>query len=146
MYREFSRRDQFSVLALESICTELLISASRQAIGGKVKKSPRWLERVKEYLNEKFADSIGLNELAKIAEVHPTHLARVFRQFENCTAGEYVRRIRIEKARSKMIHSKDSLVEIALDVGFSDQSHFTRSFKNTVGITPSQYRRIFKSR
>lgn len=146
MYREFNRRDRFSSLALESIATELLVDASRETTKRSERISPRWFETIREYLHENYSESIGLNKLAGIAGVHPTHLARVFRQFENCTAGEYVRKIRIEKARSRMICSKDSLVAIALDTGFSDQSHFTRSFKNIIGITPTEYRRTFKSR
>lgn len=146
MYKEFIVRDRFSSLALESITTELLVAASRQSCKRTEKKPPRWLERVREYLHENFSSSIGLNELAKIAEVHPTHLARVFRQYEKCTAGDYIRKIRIDEARRKMISSKQSLVEIALETGFSDQSHFTRSFKNITGMTPTEYRRTFKSR
>jgi len=146
MYREFNRRDRFSSLALESITTELLIAASRESTKRIGKKSPRWLDTIREYLHENYSESIGLNDLAKIAGVHPTHIARVFRQFESCTAGDYVRKIRIEKARKKMIYSKRSLVDIALETGFSDQSHFTRSFKNLIGITPTEYRRIFKMR
>ena len=146
MYREFNRRDRFSSLALESITTELLIAASRETTKRIGKKSPRWLETIKEYLHENYSESLGLNDLAKTAGVHPTHVARVFRQFENCTAGDYIRKIRIEKARQKMICSNQSLVEIALETGFADQSHFTRSFKNLIGITPTEYRRIFKSR
>jgi AraC family transcriptional regulator len=145
MYQEFTERDEFSALALESITNELLIAASRKTSPKSDKKAPKWLERVQEYLAENYSDSIGLNELAKIAEVHPTHLARVFRQFENCTAGDYVRKIRIEKARHKMISSKRPLVDIALETGFSDQSHFTRSFKNITGMTPRKYRELFKS-
>ena len=146
MYKEFTGRDRFSALALESITTELLIAASRQISIKPENKPPNWLERVREYLHENFSHSIGLNELAKIAGVHPTHLARVFRKFEKCTAGDYIRKVRIEKARQKIIYSKTSLVEIALETGFSDQSHFTRSFKNITGMTPTEYRRIFKSR
>lgn len=146
MYKEFTGRDRFSALALESITTELLISASRQISIKSEKKPPNWLERVREYLHENYSNSVGLNKLAKIADVHPTHLARVFRQFEKCTAGDYVRKVRIEKARLKIIYSNSSLVDIALETGFSDQSHFTRSFKQIIGMTPTEYRRIFKSR
>ncbi|MEZ5428086.1 MAG: AraC family transcriptional regulator [Pyrinomonadaceae bacterium] len=143
MYREFSRRDRFSPLALESISTELLIAASRQSERRAEKNAPRWLGRVKEYLNENFASPPGLGDLAEAAGVHPTHLARVFRQFEHCTAGEYVRRVRLEKARRKMISSRASLVEIALETGFSDQAHFTRTFKRETGMTPTEFRKIF---
>ena len=144
MYREFNQRDRFSALALESITTELLIATSRSSTNIE-KQSPRWLETVKEYLHENYFDTIGLSELAKIADVHSTHLARVFRQFENCTAGDYVRKVRIKKARHKIIYSDNPLVEIALETGFSDQSHFTRSFKKITGMTPTEYRQIFKS-
>jgi AraC family transcriptional regulator len=145
MYEEFCQRDRFSALALESITTELLIATSRINSKRAENISPKWFEKVREYLFENFSQTIGLNELAKIADVHPTHLARVFRQFENCTAGEYVRRIRIKNASQAIISSKKTLVEIALETGFSDQSHFTRTFKNITGMTPTEYRRIYKS-
>ncbi len=144
MYKEFTERDQFSTLALQSITTELLIAASRQNFNTSEKKVPYWLNRVKEFLNENYSASIGLMELAQIADVHPTHLARVFRQFENCTAGDYLRKIRIEKARQKIITSNKTLVEIALETGFSDQSHFTRSFKKLTGLTPTEFRQMFR--
>lgn len=146
MYREFCQRDSFSVLALESITTELMIYASRQTIKVNERKRPIWLEKTIEILRDNFAEPVGLNELAEFVGVHPTHLARVFRQFERCTIGDYIRKVRIENARQRMISSKESLVEIALNSGFSDQTHFTRSFKNVTGMTPKEFRRIFHSR
>lgn len=144
MYREFIRRDRYSPLVLESITTELLVEASRKNMVSREAVPPVWLQRVLEYLHENYPDPAGLSKLAEIAEVHPTHLARVFRQFQKCTAGEYLRRIRIENARHRLVYTNKDLVQIALETGFSDQSHFTRSFKKVTGITPSAYRRIFK--
>ena len=146
MYREFTERDQFSVLALESIVTELLIAASRQLSGRGERKAPPWLARVKEFLQEHFTEPPSLNELASAVEIHPTHLARVFRQFEHCTVGDYIREIRIKYARHRMLTSNDPLIEIALAAGFADQTHFTRSFKRIVGITPTDFRRTFARR
>jgi AraC family transcriptional regulator len=147
MYREFSERDRFSALALESISTELLVVASRKYLKSPEKKPPRWLERVKEYLRENYTDAPRLDDLAAAAGVHPTHLARVFRRFEHCTVGEYVRKIRIERARQRIISpSAASLVEIALDLGFADQTHFNRAFKKQTGMSPGEFRRIFQTR
>lgn len=146
MYKEFGEKDEFSAMALESISLELLVAASRQYTNTAERKPPRWLERVKEFLRENYSTPPGLNELALAAGVHPTHLARVFRQFECCTAGDYVRRVRIEKAKKEMISTNTPLVEIALNTGFADQTHFTRSFKRVTGLTPSEFRGIFKSR
>jgi len=146
MYKEFSDRDELSALALESLSTELLIAASRLNSGRSEQRPPRWLKRVKEYLDEYYCKPPGLSELATAVDVHPTHLARVFRKFEHCTAGDYVRRVRISKARERMLATNLPLVDIALETGFSDQAHFSRSFKRETGMTPSEFRKMFNPR
>ena len=145
MYGEFCERDAFSPLALENIATELLIAASRRQTFAE-RNPPRWLKVVKEYLHENFYAPPGLSQLAEAVGVHPTHLARVFRRFEGCTVGEYVRKIRIDEARRKILHSEESLVEIALEAGFADQTHFSRSFKKMTGMTPGEFRKFFRAR
>ena len=146
MYREFREGDKFSALVLESIATELLIAASRQVTRGREVQPPQWLKKTKEILHTNFTEPPSLTYLAKAVEVHPTHLARVFRQFERCTVGDYIREVRINYARQRMLESNDSLVEIALAAGFADQTHFTRSFKRVTGMTPREFRRLFATR
>jgi AraC family transcriptional regulator len=146
MYREFRARDEFSALVLESISTELLIAASRQNMRPLERKPPPWLETVKEVLREEFFNPPSLDELAKAVEIHPTHIARVFRQFERCTVGDYIREVRINHARQRMVGSNEPLVEIALALGFADQTHFTRSFKRVTGMTPREFRSMFGKR
>jgi AraC family transcriptional regulator len=146
MYKEFSERDEFSPVALESIATELLIAAARKEKRKTERTPPLWLGRLKEFLRDNFSEPPGLNELAKAVDVHPTHLARVFRQFERCTVGDFIREVRIDYARQKLLESKEPLVEIALGAGFADQTHFTRSFKRVTGLTPTEFRRLFGPR
>ena len=146
MYQEFTARDGFSALALESITTELLIAASRQDTRTAERKPPLWLARVKEFLRQNLLEPPTLDQLAGAGGVHPTHLARVFRQFERCTVGDYIREARIAYARERMLGSNDPLVEIALAAGFADQAHFTRSFKRITGMTPTEFRRVFSTR
>jgi AraC family transcriptional regulator len=146
MYKEFSERDEFSPVALESIATELLVAAARKQQRKGERTPPPWLARLKEYLRENFSEPPGLNELAKAVDVHPTHLARVFRQFERCTVGDFIREVRIDYARQRLLGSNEPLVDITLGAGFSDQSHFTRSFKRVTGMTPTEFRRLFGPR
>jgi len=145
IYQEFRQMDTASVLAIEGLIFEILAEAARSKVSAFEKKSPRWLEQVKDFLHANFSESIALEAVAEIADVHPVHLARVFRRKHNCTIGEYVRRLRVEFARQRISASNDSFIEIALTAGFSDQSHFVRIFKNHLGVTPGEYRKISRS-
>lgn len=146
MYREFSQADKLSALALESLTTELLIFAARHSERRGDTRRPRWLERTIEILREDNAESLSLSELSQFAGVHPTHLARTFRRFEKCTVGDFIRRERIERAKDRILSTDEPLIQIALDTGFADQSHFTRSFKLVSGMTPTEFRKVFKPR
>jgi len=78
--------------------------------------------------------------------IHPVHLAREFRRHYQCTIGEYVRRLKVEYACLQISVSEASLHQIALAAGFFDQSHFARTFKQIMGVTPGNYRRFYRSR
>jgi AraC family transcriptional regulator len=78
--------------------------------------------------------------------VHAAHLARVFRKFKGCTIGDYVRGLRVQHACRRISGSDDSLADIALAAGFSDQSHLSRTFKQHTGMLPSQFRNLLRRR
>lgn len=146
LYREFSRMDESSPLAIEGLAFEIMAEVSRWRSKSVGHQSPRWLSQVKDLLHAGFAENLSLSEIAAAVDVHPVHLARVFRQFNRCTLGEYVRSLRVKNASQRLLVSDASLAEIALSAGFSDQAHFCRIFKNQTGLTPTEFRRSFNIR
>lgn len=100
----------------------------------------RWLRQAREFLDENFSQPLTLTGIAESVKVHPVYLANAFRLHYHSSVGEYLRHRRVEFACHKISTSTDSLAEIALAAGFSNQSHFTRIFKQVTGMTPVQYR------
>ena len=145
IYREFCRMDALSLLTIEGLVLEILAEASRDKITSPERKPPRWLEQAKDFLHAHFSESIVLENIAHTVGVHPVHLTRVFRQNYGCTIGEYVRRQRVEFASRQISKTDSPLSEIAHAAGFSDQSHLNKTFKNTYGFTPSEYRKISRN-
>lgn len=139
IYREACAMDEVSPLAIEGLFFEMLAAASRSSKIAAL-QVPRWLKRVKEMIDTSFSNKLTISEIAETVDVHPVHLATVFRKHYRCTIGEYVRRLRIEYACGRLSLSDGSLVEIALAAGFSDQSHFSKTFKQLTGLSPARFR------
>ncbi|HEX8736821.1 MAG TPA: AraC family transcriptional regulator [Pyrinomonadaceae bacterium] len=147
LYREFQNINDASPLAVEGLALEMLAEASRRQIINKDGGAPpRWLKRARAVVHEEFSLRLSLDAIAQAVEIHPVHLARMFRKYYGCTIGEYVRRVRIENACRQMMTTEAPLAEIALANGFSDQSHFSRIFKRLKGMTPAEYRAGFAPR
>jgi AraC family transcriptional regulator len=146
LHREFQEMDAASPLAMEGLTLEILAEISRHPVSAAERRPPGWLRRAKELLHDRFTESLSLDDIAEAVGVHPTHLARVFRRHHHCTIGDYLRSLRIERARHALSTSDTPLIEIAGTAGYSDQSHFSTAFKRHTGITPSEYRRIFRPR
>lgn len=141
IYNEFRRNDSLSPLAIEGLILDVCVAASRGMRNIDGSTSSRWLAQVEGLLHARFRESFSHSESAAEVSVHPVHLARMFRQKYNCTVGDYVRDLRVNEACSLLARSRKSIGEIAGDVGFSDQSHFSRTFRDRMGSTPGDYRR-----
>ncbi|GAC1306464.1 MAG: hypothetical protein NVSMB24_16840 [Mucilaginibacter sp.] len=112
-----------------------------------IKKAPEWAKELKEMIQDQMDTnmSLSLQQVSEELEINPAYLSREFsKYFENLTFGDYIRKMRIEKAIHFMKTASYSLTEIAYLTGFSDQSHFNRIFKKQMGENPSSYKKTMQ--
>lgn len=134
---EFLWNDGASPLSIDGLLYALLARPAAAPAS-----APAWVERVKDALHDCLRERLSLDELARIAGVHPAHLSREFHARTGRTVGEYLRQLRVACACRLLTDGTMPLAEIALECGFSDQSHFTATFRRAVGVTPARYRRL----
>jgi AraC family transcriptional regulator len=137
-------------LAAESLANVLAVHLIRHVLAprrpergrGRDGALPRGrLRAVVEYIEEHLDASPSLEQLAEVAGLSPYHFARQFRTATGLPPHQYVIARRVERARHLLQGGSDlSLVEVAADVGFSDQSQFCHHFKRLVGVTPGKFR------
>ncbi len=139
------REENAKRLAIVARLFELPVSASVASEPAPRKAAsalPKWrLKRVIEYVEGHISEQITLAELASTAGMSRMYFASQFRAATGLRPHDYVLHKRIERAQHLLLNTSESLVEIALSVGFQTQAHFTTIFKKIVGNTPLRWRR-----
>jgi hypothetical protein len=110
----------------------------------KSKKAPTWAKELKEMIQDQMDTnmSLSLQQVSDELAINPAYLSREFsKYFDNLSFGDYIRKLRIEKAITLIESTDYALSEIAYLTGFSDQSHFNRIFKKQTGQNPSFYKK-----
>jgi AraC family transcriptional regulator len=138
IHQELLRPDEVTPMAVEGLALELSASAARD--GGAPSPGPALIERAMDFVEERYWQPISLSDVALALDVHPGYLARAFRRSRGHSVGSYLREVRVRRAAERLRSDTDSLAEVALAVGFADQSHLTRWFVRHVGVTPARYR------
>lgn len=106
---------------------------------------PTWrLRKVVRHIEGHLDRQIRLSELADLACMSPSHFTRTFKSSVNVTPQDFIRRRRIERAKTFLASSSIGLAQVAQACGFSDQAHFTRTFHELVGQPPSRWRRSLR--
>ncbi len=141
MISETRSSDSASSLILSGLLLELIGEASRATKETRTTPPP-WLAKAIDYAQANLSRPFSIEEIGREIGVHPAHLSRVFRKQYGCTIGEYVRGLRLERASRLIRDAEIPLSEVAFDAGFTDQSHFSRSFKARMGMTPTRYRAL----
>lgn len=94
-----------------------------------------------EHIQSRYGEPLRVSELAAGAGLSEYQFEQRIRKILQITAGQLIQKTRMDVAVRRLRETDDSIATIALDCGYSDQSAFTRQFRQTVGLSPSQYRR-----
>lgn len=130
----------------EELLTQLLLvlveqSTTSKAVGESARAERKYVLRACEYLRAQLQVDSSLNDLAVYVGVDAFRLIRAFNRCLGMPPFRYLESLRIRESQ-KLLERDRSLVDIAFELGFTDQSYFTRRFKSQIGLTPGQYRRM----
>ncbi|MEG3864051.1 helix-turn-helix transcriptional regulator [Microcoleus sp. herbarium12] len=101
---------------------------------------PVKLQIVINYINDYLNRDLHIAELANLVHISPYYFSRLFKQSTGVTPHQYMTKRRIEKAKELLKRRDLSITYISQQVGFHDQSHFSKTFCKIVGVTPKKYR------
>jgi AraC-like DNA-binding protein len=109
--------------------------------GKRLKKELPKLKIIKEYVHSNFSEKITLDHLAEVSGINKFHIIRLFKEEFNIPPHTYQTLLRINYAKEQLRKHRP-ITEVALEVGFYDQSHFHKVFKSQTGITPDRYEKL----
>lgn len=139
IYKELVSEDVFSDCSIKMLLLNLIhINPRNESSTAR----PGWINIVAELTRDKWNESLTLKDLSEAAGVHTITISKHFPRYFSCTFGEYMRRLKIERSLYFLKGSSFSLAEIAAECGFSDQSHFIRTFKQLTGFLPNNYKKL----
>ncbi|HEY2558104.1 MAG TPA: AraC family transcriptional regulator [Caldimonas sp.] len=102
--------------------------------------TPLLRERIKERILDQLDQPLALSDLAAFVQMDVFSFARWFKTAFGCPPYQYILSARIERARELLVRSSESVMQVALDCGFTSHSHFTTTFRRFVGVSPTAYR------
>jgi AraC family transcriptional regulator len=98
------------------------------------------LQQALDYIHTHLDQELLLEKIAAVIHISPTYFASLFKQATGISPHQYVIQQRVEQAKLMLLKTDLAIADIALQVGFSSQSHLTQQFKRLTGMTPRQVR------
>lgn len=97
---------------------------------------------LKQYLDENYRQNVTLDELAELIGLSKFHLSRSFKQYTGFAPKQYVNRVRITKACHLLSSTELSVAQVSEKMGYHSPFYFSEQFKNIIGYSPSEYRKM----
>jgi AraC-like DNA-binding protein len=103
--------------------------------------SPINLAKAVAFMEGHYSQDIDLGVIAAQAGLSPRHFSRLFNESYGVSPIHYLIRIRLRKACALLENTDDSVIDVSLECGFQDSNHFSRQFRQTLGLSPSDWRK-----
>ena len=129
-----------AVVRLLTFFADQLSALSNQLVTEKSNSEPPLVLKAREYIDKHKADELSLADVAKAAGASVFHFCKVFHKATGLKFTDYVARVRVEDARTRLLNPNLRISEIAYDVGFQSLTQFNRTFKRVFGQSPSDFR------
>ncbi|MGB0257081.1 MAG: PocR ligand-binding domain-containing protein [Coraliomargarita sp.] len=136
----FDQEQYEAMLRLLSTFAEHLALISNSISIDEAKTEPRLVANAKRYIQDRYNESISLDEAARAVNASTRHFCKVFKQATGITFTDYLARVRVEKAKALLQNPHLRVSEVAFETGFESISQFNRSFKRITGKSPTQFR------
>ena len=127
------------ILLLVSSVVAAGVPAAANAYQKVVDSANAQLLPILQYIQYHYA-TVTLQELSELFHYHPTYIGKAIKEETGKTFNELRQDLRLSRAADLLRHTDTPLQQVAMDLGYSDVSHFYRNFKSRYGVTPNQYR------
>lgn len=145
---ELKNYDPLSKLSVDILKQELVVHLLRQNGVQVYKKethkkglSEQQLIKVNSYIESHYSTEITLKDLANLVNLSEYHFARLYKQVANITPYQYILRCRFERAQQLLVESNLTIQQIAFEIGYKDDSTFSKAFNKFFGMSPGLYRK-----
>lgn len=128
--------------ALLFLMSQLIEKYTENQLSITYSRKPDTIKEICQFLNINYMNNIRLDDLCELSGLSKYYLLHSFTKEMGISPYNYLKAIRIEQAK-KLLEKQISITEVAHLTGFSDQSHFSKFFKQCIGLTPKQYAKIF---
>lgn len=127
---------------LDAICHLLqdVVEGFMDAMFTPTDKGNAHIRRALQFMAANYAQALSLNAVADVLGLSPNYFSSLFREIVGISFREQLNRIRIEESKQLLLSTDAALTDVALAVGFPDQSCFCKTFKRIVGVTPGKFR------
>lgn len=124
--------------------TDILENFISKVSQTKEKKRKQRIQKMNDFILQNFAKKLTAQEVAKAGGLSVSRTLHLFKEETGLSLSEYIKKMRVDYGKYLLLNTDISLADLAIESGFYDQSHFTKTFKTTEGLTPSEFRRKYR--